>query len=581
MTFDGRRKDALTAAAFALLLAACWVARDWAQLRWLNLPDTDDMMRLAQVRDWLAGQGFADWTQYRLAPPGAPMHWSRLNDLLPAALILTARPLLGQSNAELMAVIVAPTLLFALYLTLSARMARRIGPPAGALPAIVIAALAYPANALFLPGRIDHHALQVVLLQIALLAMMRRGGWRSGAVVGAMVALSFGIGLETAPQLAALVGAFFLLWLVRGKEERARAIGFGAILTVATLALLLFARPSYWSAEWCDAFTPASVTGAAAVGVAWLVLGALTPALRDWRLRFAVGAGLGAVALAATLASYPVCLTGPYGPMGSFLQHAIIDSIPEAIGIFEQPKVSAAIQAAALLTIALTVFAFRLRRADAAQRLVMLPLGAVYLASAVILLFQLRGAYMGSAVAAPMLAQLVLAARAHAPRWRPFALVGAWCVSAGVLWLVVTGWIEEQLRPRIAAATEQAESCKQGDIWHRLNAYPAGTVMTAMDHGARVIGGTHHGSVGAGYHRNNRGNLATYRFFFAAPEQARAIAAEWQVRYILFCPGDFSEVGVPHARPGSLAAQLSRGEPPTWAEPLPLHDTGLRFYRIR
>ena len=42
---------------------------------------TDDAMRLAGVRDLLAGQSWFDLTQHRLDPPqGSPMHWSRLID---------------------------------------------------------------------------------------------------------------------------------------------------------------------------------------------------------------------------------------------------------------------------------------------------------------------------------------------------------------------------------------------------------------------------------------------------------------------------------------------------------------------
>ena len=38
----------------------------------LRLPDSDDAMRLVQVRDLLAGQGWFDMVQHRLMPPGAP-----------------------------------------------------------------------------------------------------------------------------------------------------------------------------------------------------------------------------------------------------------------------------------------------------------------------------------------------------------------------------------------------------------------------------------------------------------------------------------------------------------------------------
>src|ERR1700687_3187469 len=38
---------------------------------------TDDAMRLVEVRDLIAGQGWFDLTQHRLDPPGVSIHWSR------------------------------------------------------------------------------------------------------------------------------------------------------------------------------------------------------------------------------------------------------------------------------------------------------------------------------------------------------------------------------------------------------------------------------------------------------------------------------------------------------------------------
>ena len=98
------RGDALAACALALLMTAAWALRDWPRLAALRLPDTDDAMRLVQIRDWLAGQRFADLSQHRLAG-GVPMHWSRLPDLVPGGLIALLTPLLGRHAAEIAAVI--------------------------------------------------------------------------------------------------------------------------------------------------------------------------------------------------------------------------------------------------------------------------------------------------------------------------------------------------------------------------------------------------------------------------------------------------------------------------------------------
>src|SRR5438270_10957273 len=77
---------------FALLLGAAWLlvvvqllAQHWGETA-QTLLDTDDAMRLVQMRDWLAGQGWYDLRQPRLEPPlGYYSHWSRLIDVGMAA----------------------------------------------------------------------------------------------------------------------------------------------------------------------------------------------------------------------------------------------------------------------------------------------------------------------------------------------------------------------------------------------------------------------------------------------------------------------------------------------------------------
>ena len=105
--------------------------------------------------------------------------------------------------------------------------------------------------------------------------------------------------------------------------------------------------------------------------------------------------------------------------------------------------------------------------------------------------------------------------------------------------------------------------------------------MAGTSIAAYLIGATHHSTVGAGYHRNNAGNMAMYRFFLSAPDRSREIGRAWKADYVAFCPGDFSEIDVARNFPASLAARLERGEPLPWLEPLPLKGTELRLYKVR
>lgn len=575
----GLRRDLGMALLLAAALTLAWTLNDGERLRYLVLPDNDDMMRLAQVRDWIAGQRFNDWTQYRLAPPiGGPMHWSRINDVGPAAIILALRPLVGTGVAELMAVILYPALLFMAYLMLSARIGRRLGGAAAGPVAAVLAALAYPANALFLPGRIDHHALQIVLILGAVLAAMGPPLRRSGALIGCALALSLVIGLETAPHSIALMAVLFFRWVAAGEAERGRAGALGLALGAVTLLILVLARPLQWSETWCDAFTPASSTAALAVAGWWLALAGITPRLRSPQARFATGATLAVAAGVVLVWRYPSCLGGPYGPMDPFVRRAFMDHVGEAQPLFSNLAFTAIPAGGLLLTGAVVTLWLFLRQP--ALRALAAPLAAVLAVSVAISLFQLRGAYLGAALVAPFLAQLVLVARQRRGPLRIGALLGAWLLSAGIVHLSLGQWLQKWLAPAASERLAANRSCKTGKGFAALRAYSAGIVMAPIDWGAYIIGGTPHAAVSAGYHRNNRGNRAGYAFFLAQPEQAHGIARQWNARYVLLCPNDFRELAVRRDYPGSMAALLLDGRPPAWLEPLSLAGTGLRFYRI-
>ncbi|RYG94039.1 MAG: hypothetical protein EON57_18975, partial [Alphaproteobacteria bacterium] len=126
--------------------------------------DTDDAMRLVEVRDFLGGQGWYDLMQHRLDTPyGASMHWSRLIDMPIAGLILLLRPFLG-AWAETGAAYAYPlTMLLGLF-WLSARLSMRLAGPDGLLPGLALPAFSLVTLADFPPGRFDHHSAQILLL---------------------------------------------------------------------------------------------------------------------------------------------------------------------------------------------------------------------------------------------------------------------------------------------------------------------------------------------------------------------------------------------------------------------------------
>jgi len=576
-----RAPDLVIAVVLAAILTIGWAINDWARLSHLLLPDTDDMVRLAQVRDWLGGQGINDWTQYRMAPPtGAPMHWSRINDVGIAALIMGATPFAGRAHAELFAVLAYPALLFAIALFLSARIGRRLwGAEAGPIAA-VMTALAYPGTTVFAPGRIDHHALQVVLIQLIVLALMRVPNVREGIVAGLATALSLIVGLEAAPQIAVLIAILSSFWIGRGDAERGRLAGFAGALGLTTAVFLAFLRPTLWTSAYCDAFTPASSTGTLLSAAAFGLLALVSPQLANWRTRLAAGALLGAIVLAVTAIAYPSCLSGPYGTVDPFLRRAFIPFIDEANGVFWHWRVERILSVGGVVASACFMGTWAIARGRV-ERMTLLPVASVVTVSALIMLSQIRGAYIGAPLSGPILAGLVIVARQRA-HWRTPAIMIAWLAGAGMAWAGVGQQLQRLVTPGTPqiGGLSQPGMCSAGDTWRQVDRLPPGVTMASNTLAPYILVATHLSTVGAGYHRNNAGNMAMYRFFLSRPDGALTVARQWKVDYVAFCPGDFGEIQVVSTFPASLATQLQQGRAPDWLVPVPLDGTALRFYRV-
>ena len=107
-------------------------------LAWVRVADNDDIMRLLSVRGWLAGQGWFDMYQYRMMPPnGVDMHWSRYIDVAIAGLLGLFSLALPAPQAENIALVAWPTLLFGLLVALTAITARRTLGTSAAMFALV------------------------------------------------------------------------------------------------------------------------------------------------------------------------------------------------------------------------------------------------------------------------------------------------------------------------------------------------------------------------------------------------------------------------------------------------------------
>lgn len=571
----GIKGDALAAFVLAFLLAAAWSWRDWHQLSALRLPDTDDVMRLQQIRDWLGGQRFSDLAQHRLGfPPGVAMHWSRLPDLVPGGLIAGLTPFVGRHAAEIAAVIAWPALLLAMALLLIARIARALGGAEIARTALIVAAIAYPATTIFLPGRIDHHGLQIVLLLIVVHALVHVSDMSRGLTAGLAAALSIAIGLETLPLLA-VAGIVLVVgwaWGRRGADDA--LMGFGIALAAGLLAANTVLKTEQFDFAACDGFT-ATVWRAsqfAAFAPIVLSIAGYASARRDVRAGLAV-----ALAVAAAWGLWlvaPACLS-PYGGVDPLLARLWLDNVGEAQSLFAaRPEVAIGYSGLMVAGIAASLWRWHSTRDGYWSVLLAFQIAALALSMA-----QLRGAYAGAILAAPALAAVIAAARRRGSAW----LTAAWLGSAGMLYpLAATAFIPQ---PEVSApaspAVQAGGGCTSPEALAEIGALAEGRLIAPLDLGAYALASSRLTVLGAPYHRNNKGNLAVYRFFLGTPDQARSIAGTWRLHYVALCSDSFVELGAGVTGDRRhLLAQLRQGRIPPWMRPIGQNSSGLSLFVV-
>ncbi|MFW2853241.1 hypothetical protein ACM61V_15160 [Sphingomonas sp. TX0543] len=555
-------RDALIALLLAVAIGAAQVWRGWADLSALRLPDSDDMMRLQQIRDWLGGQRFGDVAQYRLGLSGVAMHWSRLDDLIPAAIIRELAPLAGRHWAEVCAVIAWPTILLAAAIWLIGQIAETVGGNEAGWRAMILALAAHPASSLFVPGRIDHHNLQMVMILVVALVLVQPATFRCGIAAGIAAGLSFVVGMETAPLLAAATGLIVIEWIWRGNEsQRRRLLGFGLGLGGATAAGALFFSTGDWGMPACDGFTALVARAAGTIAALTTVIGMTRSSSARWRALIATMGG--SVLLYTMIVTAPQCLS-PYGNVDPLLRHLWLSRVGEAIPLAAASPVLS-ISYAGLMIAGIVAGAWLTLRTRSRGWGTLLALQLFALA---VTFVQIRGAYPGALLALPALASVIAIATRHGR----VALAASWIAATGIFYPLAAAALPAPPAPAKTAGGD----CASTALMAALNTAPVGLVMAPIDTGGPAIATTHHRLVAGAYHRNNPGNLAMYRFYLGTPGHALSEARRLKLDYVIACDG----LGI---RPPStsLGAMLAGGRNPDWLKPISRSPDGATLYRVR
>jgi hypothetical protein len=584
-----RRRPALSpdlllrvALAWTMIAALLLVTNLPAMLAY-RFPDPDDTLRLVQVRDLIAGQGWFDLTQHRVdaVDGGVAMHWSRLVDLPLAGMILLLRGLIGQGAAETATLILVPLLTFACALLLAARIAWRVIGDEAAGFACLAMALSVPLVQQLRPMRIDHHGWQIVLVLAAMNGLMARsprwGGWAAGAALAAGLSIS----IEGLPLAAAICGVAALRWL----RDRHDAQWFTATmqgLSVGSLVLFAATRGFSGVLEHCDAISPGHIAGFGAAALAATALARFEP-----MPRFSLVAGLAAVAavgLATFLSFAPQCAGGAFSQLDPVVARFWYDSVGEGLPVWEQ-DLSLALQIVVPPLVALLACLRLAGRTSDWLRRFWQEYALVLAAALIIALFVARaGAVAGALAAVPLGWQVREWLRASRMLRRPGkrALVLAGVALALLPALPLTLFALAMPAQASAVGRVTSTNCAIPKNAGILRALPKGEILAPLDIGPQLLYETQHTVVATGHHRGQSAMRTVIETFTGSPEAARATLAARGTRYIALCPDLMEPDRYVAAAPSGFMADLVAGRAPAWLEPVRARrDGSLEVWRIR
>ncbi|WP_137109341.1 hypothetical protein [Rhodobacter sp. SY28-1] len=571
----------------AIALVILNAVRTWPEVGSLLIAsDNDDLMRLVEARDWLGGQGWFDTRQYRVLPPeGISMHWSRYVDAGIAAILVPASWLLPMQQAELLTVVVWPSLLACLMILLIGFGTNRLFGPVAALGALVVFLTWSKLRGEFTPPRIDHHGLQMLCATAAMFcaAVPGRAVMR-GVLAGLATALSLAIGLEMLPVLALIPAWMALRHAYDQPQTGPWLTGFGIALGLGALGLFAGQTPvSDWATMRCDALAP-PVLALAATGI----VGTLVPVLLAYCLqgplvRIATMGMLAALGLWLAAPILTPCMAGPYADVPPEVRTLIESRMVEALSAVEMFDVRpdillrALIPAVVILVLALATTVAMWSRLQSAQRSALTLALLIALAGLAVSLHQVRAATL-MVPALPVLTASLVHAFLQVPRNSVLRLP-----AFAALALATPTAVEEagtyaaravKPMPVSSAASPSDQvgpgNCRSETAMAELADLPRSTLFSNLNLGPAILAYTPHSVASAPYHRSPEAFWNGIAGLESDTNLRRALTAS-RADFVVLCA---AEPPKPYAR------ILLSGDLPIWLT----EDTGdrsaVRLYRV-
>ncbi|TCR90738.1 hypothetical protein EV561_103129 [Rhizobium sp. BK376] len=577
---------------YSLFLMAVLVFLRWSATDYVGA-DNDDVMRLVEVRDFLAGQGWFDLMQYRLGlDAGTLMHWSRLIDLPIASLIAFFRLFVAPERAEVLALTVWPLSLVLPLMYGMGLTGYRTGGIVGMHISLGLTGLYVMTSNRFLPGSIDHDNVQLGLVAF-MTAMLVDDRFRpaSFAIAGFAAALAIAIGAETTPFVAVACLAVALLWAWEGKAFAAAAQAFSLTLAVSiSVAFFATVPPHLYSTVTCDNLS-IGFYGITSVGGVVLLLSSLFASGLSRVGRFVVLAAGGVVIAGTALLLAPQCLGNPLGDLDPMLVKLWLNGISEAQSFVDlarkAPETLGAFYAVGVFACAACLF--RIVRGERVR--LYLILLTLLLVNLIIAFVQVRGATFSNLLAIPPLTLLLIELRRVSNADSEnigaafFYIVGA-LISVPAVWAVGGGLVNGQMKTSFVVEPgsnkENAAGCFSKEALAPIAGLDPGVVSAPSDMGAPILRFTKHRALSGPYHRDQAGMLTQLHIELAEPAEAEAFLRGAKVTLFAYCPDNPETSDIADIKPDGLYAALKRGQVPSYLEPLPNgQGADVKFFRFK
>ena len=589
-----RRRGAIPAE-FLLRVGAAWavisallLVVNWGAITTFRFPDPDDVMRLIQVRDLLAGQSWFDVTQYRANAPGGgvPMHWSRIVDLPLALVIFVLTPILGNETAELAGLVIVPLVTLGVAMVLAARIAWRLMDEEETTLTALIMAVSVPIVFQLGPMRIDHHGWQLVCALMAMNGLMARSPVLGGRIIGASLATWLMISIEGLPLAAAIFAVIAMRWL-RNRQDRAMLVSAIQSLALTAAALFVLTRGLGDFASFCDAISP--------VHLAMFLWGAavLTLLSRFEPLPFVVLLGgfalAGGGALGLFALSAPQCVTGGgFAELDPLVREHWYVGVNEGMPLWHQ-TLTAGLQYAVTPLLGLYAAAHLASRSSDWLRRFWSDYAIILGISFAIAIIVARAGAVACLIAAPPLAwQLNRWLKAIRTMDRPLPRVGALlavaCALLPTLPLSLSGLVlPAQARVASPAVGQlKMSNCRIEDSAAILGDLPRGEIFAPLDISPKLLLVSDHTVPATGHHRGNQTMKVVIETALGSSAAAQATLTKRGSRYVALCPNLTEPGNYKGASPNGFMADLLNGNVPDWLEPIPVAEgTSLKLWRVK